>query len=192
MFRYVDRIEARLAVTPLPPKSIARTLLVALAAAWAVSIGRADSLMPGRPIMESLSTRDLGMDATCWSAAQDGMGRLLVGGDGLMVFNGSEWRTFPIPGSYCLRAIEADPTGRVWVGAINELGYFSPTRLGGYSYHSLVGFLPANFGPVGDVWKVFVEGRRVVFVTADRVLIWTGRGFEIFNLPGGRRLFASR
>lgn len=152
--------------------------------------GGASPLDPGCPIIAGFSTREIGGDAACWNAIQSRDGRLLVGSDGLTVFDGSSWRTFPIPGSYCLRALAQGSDGRIWAGAINEVGYFTSDRGGPFQYHSLVSKLPANIGPLGNVWYVFLDGKRVVYITNDRVLCWDGNQFEVTDLGGTRRLLA--
>ena len=43
---------------------------------------------------------------------------------------------------------------------------------------------------LGDVWQVFVSDNAAVFVTATTLLVWNGDGFQIFPMPGARRLLA--
>ncbi len=146
----------------------------------------------GLPILDNYSLREMGIAADCWTATQDHLGRLLVGSDGLTVYNGAEWRTYPVLGEGCLRAIAEDPQGRIWVGALDQVGYFTADPLGALNYHSLVPKLPANLGPLDDVWKVFLDGSCVVFVTKDDVLRWDGIRFSLIEMPGTRRLFAAQ
>jgi signal transduction histidine kinase/CheY-like chemotaxis protein/HPt (histidine-containing phosphotransfer) domain-containing protein len=144
----------------------------------------------GYPALQNYSSRQMGINASCWTATQDREGRLLVGTDGLTIYNGSDWRTAVIPNGQCLRAIVADPDGRVWVGALNEIGYFAVGRSGDWKYHSLVAQLPVGTTAVGDVWYAFLDRGKVVFVTNDRVFTWDGNRFDVISLPGARRLFA--
>jgi len=134
----------------------------------------------------------MGVEADCWTATQDQSGRLLIGTNGLTIYNGADWRTAALPDGDCVRAIAAAPDGRVWVGALNQVGYFTGGRSGDWRYHSLVDQLPPGTGQIHNVWYVFLDGSRVDFVTDDRILVWNGSRFDVIALPAGRRLFASQ
>ena len=70
-----------------------------------------------------------------------------------------------------VRGIAVDAAGRVWIGALNTIGYFETDRSGTYRFYDLTSRLPPGV-QVGAVWKVFLDGPRVIFISHDRILCW--------------------
>ncbi len=144
----------------------------------------------GRPIIAGFTARDTGGSNESWVTIQDERGVLYFGCFDVLSFDGEHWKHFPIPGSYAVTGLALGPAGRIWVGALNEIGYFDKTDEGLSAYHSLVRYLPDNARELGNVWQVIVHNEGAVFVTATSVLVWDGRTFQIYSMPGARRLFA--
>jgi signal transduction histidine kinase/CheY-like chemotaxis protein/HPt (histidine-containing phosphotransfer) domain-containing protein len=144
----------------------------------------------GRPIVTSYSARDMGGAAATWVSVQDESGILYFGTDEVITFDGERWSKYSVPGTYGVRSLAFGTNGRLWVGAVNEVGYFETTDKGLSDYHSLVGKLPEAARDFEDVWGVIPRGAGAVFVTQSRVLVWDGQAFKVFGLPGARRLQA--
>jgi signal transduction histidine kinase/CheY-like chemotaxis protein len=143
----------------------------------------------GLPLLENFPTKQLGTDETTWIVLEDKSGRLFVGGNRLHVFDGESWRSFPTGNTYALRAMALGDDGRIWAGAINEVGYFEEESLGNFKYHSLLSQLPKEQQLVGDIWGCAVIGRAVYFYCRDKVLRWDGADFQILPFAGTTRLF---
>jgi signal transduction histidine kinase/DNA-binding response OmpR family regulator len=147
----------------------------------------------GRPIIVNFTARDIGADVPCWTTVQDERGVLYFGGEQVLTFDGEIWRKYTVPGSYAVRGLAFGADGRLWVGAVNEIGYFERTEKGLSAFHSLVNFLPESERELGDVWQVFVHGKAgAVFVTTNSVLEWDGRSFRIYKTPPPRRVQATQ
>jgi signal transduction histidine kinase/CheY-like chemotaxis protein/ligand-binding sensor domain-containing protein/HPt (histidine-containing phosphotransfer) domain-containing protein len=145
----------------------------------------------GRPILTFFGPQDTGSGDIYWTTAQDARGVLYFGSDVVASFDGERWRRYSVPGSYAVRALAVSPSGRLWVGAMNEIGYFDPAGTGQLSaYHSLVPKLPPETPPLGDVWHAFAWQDGAVFVTRESVLVWDGRTFTQHRLEGARRIAA--
>lgn len=143
--------------------------------------------------MKTYGEREVGAPGIYWSMVQDERGVIYAGCHVVLSFDGERWRQHAVTGSYAVRALAVGAHGRLWVGAINEIGYFDRSPTGDLSaYHSLVNQLPPGTEELGDVWHVFVMGEHVVFVTAHAILIWDGTHFRIDRMPGTRRLPAMR
>lgn len=144
-------------------------------------------------MVKSYGPRETGGNGIYWSIVQDQNGVIYAGCDVVLSFDGERWRQYPVPGTYIVRALAVGPNGRLWVGAINDIGYFDRTALGELSkFRSLVPRLPPGTGELGDVWSVFAVGDGAVFVTAHAVLFWDGTNFTVRAMPGTRRLPAMR
>ncbi len=51
-----------------------------------------------------------------------------------------------------VRSIQIDKSGIIYVGAINEFGFFKPDSIGNLNYHSLSKLLPDSFRPSCPQW----------------------------------------
>lgn len=164
-------------------------LIVSLGLAGHLLLGAWTDKSAGLPLLGHFSAKDLGSSETRWIVLEDKYGRLFVAGDGLQVFDGQSWRSFPVGLSYQLMALAFGDDGRMWAGAINEVGYFAEESLGGFKYHSLISHLPKNQQLIGEVWGCAQVGRIAYFVCRDKVLRWDGTSFKILPFAGQSRLF---
>jgi len=173
--------------------TVSRTLLVAAltfsAALGSIPAARGEE---GRPILVNYSARDTGSGIECWFATQDERGVLYFGSYDLVRFDGERWSRYPVPGSYGIRGISFGANGKLWVGAVNEIGYFDRQEKGLSSFHSLVDLLPEDARDFGDVWQAFAFKDGAIFVSNSSVMIWDGSHFAVHPMPGARRLQGMR
>jgi signal transduction histidine kinase/CheY-like chemotaxis protein len=143
----------------------------------------------GLPWMEHHSARNLGTEAMHLCVAEDKLGRLFVGSYELLVFDGASWKTYPAGKAVGIRTMRYGPDGRLWVGALNEIGYFTEPSTGNFQYHSLLAHLPENERQVGHIWGVGVVGSQVYFIGREKLYRWDGHVFQTWSYPGASRLF---
>lgn len=135
----------------------------------------------------------LGREARAWAVTQDAAGRILVGADSLLTFDGDRWEKRPLNDSYAIRALAAEDNGRIWVGGVNELGYFTPAPDGSLRYTTLRPSLPPSLpAPLGDIWSVFTIQGGAVFFTESHVLRYRHQQWDVWPFPGSRRLHGMR
>ena len=159
-----------------------------LCAAWlAFALPQNGRCEEGRPIATGYTSRDTGISGFSWSTVQDGSGMLYFGCDQVFTFDGDRWAHYPVPGSYAVRALALGSQGRLWVGAVNEVGYFDRTEQGLSAYHSLVENLPEGARELGNVWQVFARAGGAAYVTASSVLVWDGAALTSYPVPGSGR-----
>ena len=156
---------------------------------WAGLFGAWQDRTAGQPVVEKFSAAELGTDAINWTVIQDKFGRLFVGSNQLHVFDGQAWQAFPVPNVYGLRTLAFGDDGKLWAGAINEIGYYEEEGLGQFKYHSLVPHLPKEESLVGNVWACVPVGRNIYFFCQDRLLCWDGSAFRVWHFIGKTRLF---
>ena len=143
----------------------------------------------GLPWMEHISARSLGTDTLHLFVSQDSLGRVYVGSQGLLVHDGIAWKQFPAGGSSGVRTAQPGPDGFLWIGALNEIGYFSEPSTGHFEYHSLLGHLPENERQVGHIWGVGLVGQYVYFIGREKLYRWDGRAIQTWAYPSSVRLF---
>ncbi len=139
--------------------------------------------------VEHHSARELGTEAQQWFLKQDKLGRLFVGGVGLLVFDGQSWITYSIEKSRGVRTLQFGEDGRMWVGGLNEMGYLTEPSIGDFHYHSLLEYLPEKERLIGEIWGSGLVGSSVFFISREKIYHWDGIRFRILNFPSTSRLF---
>lgn len=125
--------------------------------------GRAQNTI-GIPTIVNYSRQDYSAGNQNAYIAQDSKGILyFANNNGLLSFDGTYWRTFPLPNKTVVRSIAVGHQDRIYVGGQEELGYFSPNASGELVYTSLKPLLDKKDYDFADVWNVTVFGDRVFF-----------------------------
>ncbi|WP_438481070.1 ATP-binding protein [Oleiharenicola lentus] len=137
-----------------------------------------------------VGTDTVGESLPKWDVTQDRLGRIFTGDNSLHVFDGQAWKSFPVPGSRSLRPLVFDRDGRLWTGALNEMGYFEETSLGVFEYRSLVHHLTPEDRQPGDIWGCYLVGKNVYFIGKTKIFRWDGTAFQTWDFPGNFRLFS--
>ena len=185
-------------LSPLKASGIRRACLAIFAPSLLWLNGAICTLTPSLawaiapPDVRVFSAPGIGTDGTCWTTVQTPDGVLHFGSNSLLSFDGANWRQEEINGAFGFRSLDLAPDGRLWAGATDEIGWFERQPTGNWSYHSLSQFLPAEHRKLGGVWHVFAEEHGAVFVTAEMILRWDGKNFQVWSMPGGKRITAAR
>lgn len=123
---------------------------------------------------------------------QDKRGVVYFGGDSLWSYDGARWTHSPIAGAYAVKGLDFGEDGRLWASAAGEMGWFQRADSGPWKFHSLRQNLPPEHAEPGEIWSVWAEHGGAIFVSADKVFRWNGKRFEIWSMPGARRLASMR
>ena len=147
----------------------------------------------GVPLLLTYTARETGSLATNRCALTTRNGRLLLGQDGLLSFDGETWQSLPIPAGHPVRCLTEDDTGRIWVAGDDLLGYLTFQADGGPQFHSVLDRLPPEHRAIGGVSAVFaLPQNSVVAVTENRVIRLQANRVQVWPLPAARRLTAWR
>lgn len=82
---------------------------------------------------------------------------------GLLSFDGTYWRTYPLPNKTVVRSLAVGKNNRIYIGGQEEFGFFSPSANGELVYTSLKSLLSKKDYDFADVWNVSVLGDKVFF-----------------------------
>lgn len=85
---------------------------------------------------------------------------------GLLEFDGVEWNTYPIHNAKT-RAVKTGHDGRIYIGGMEQFGYFIPNHLGGLEYICLSDSLSPNVN-IGVIWNILLDKDRVYFQSDRR------------------------
>ena len=152
-------------------------LLACLLACLAALPGRAAET--GLPSVSAYQPRDYGAQSQNWAIVQDLRGLMYVGnGEGVLEFDGVRWRLIPTPNRTPVRSLAMDADGRIYVGAVGEVGYLAPDAGGQMRYVSLNARLESAHTRFAEVWRIHPTSAGVYFFTRECIFLITKEGLH--------------
>lgn len=129
----------------------------------------------GMPKVVNYSRAEYKGGIQSWAITQDAYNRLYVANnEGLLVYDGTTWQKFSLPNKTILRCLKFGTDGKLYAGAQNEFGYFTPDAVGRLRFVSLKHKLPENEKNFADVWDVEIGNNSVFYRTNKHI-------FELTN-----------
>ncbi|MGZ3754674.1 MAG: ligand-binding sensor domain-containing protein [Mucilaginibacter sp.] len=108
-----------------------------------------------------------------WSVTRDENGIMYFGNaDGLLSFDGRYWQLYRMPHRLIVRCVATDHKGKIYAGAFGEFGFWETNSKGMLTYHSLVQLVPKKYIPNEEIWKIYVDGERVLFQSFGSIYIY--------------------
>lgn len=146
-------------------------LLITLCCAWFIFPFPAHSQNTiGIPTIVNYNRQVYNAGRQNWNVIQDSSGILYFANNtGLLSFDGTFWRTYPLPNETIVRSLALGKQNRIYIGGQEEFGYFSPSDNGELVYTSLKKLLAKKDYDFADVWNVFVLKDRVFFRSNRRL-----------------------
>jgi len=148
----------------------------------------------GDLIINNYSTHEYDAHLQNWATVQDTNGILYFGnGNGILQYDGASWNLITLPEYTLCRSLDIDNKGRIYVGAINDLGYLEPDSTGKVKYTSLVNKIKKENRDFQDVWflrcidnDVWFSTYKYLFRLRDgKIKTWKTEkhfsGFAVFN-----------
>ncbi|MFH6998403.1 triple tyrosine motif-containing protein [Flavobacterium sp. FlaQc-57] len=120
-----------------------------------------------------------------WNIGQDKNGNLyFANNNGLLQFDGSSWRKYPLPNLTSVRCLKIDDSGKIYVGGYNEFGYFQPDTKGRLKYTSLAKKVDNKKIKIIDfIWKIHTLNNQVIFQSFARAYIFKDGKLSILKAP---------
>jgi signal transduction histidine kinase/CheY-like chemotaxis protein len=146
----------------------------------------------GRPLISVFTEADLKTTAMGWAMVEDDEQIIHFGCNSLVSFDGDHWSSDRADDTYAIRGLDLAPDGRIWACGVDQIGWYARDRSHRWGFHSLNSRLPEGERTPGEMWKAFATEEGALFVSADKLYFWDGKGFKILALPGARRLTAMR
>jgi len=133
----------------------------------------------GNPSVRTFLPRDYGAQSQNWAIVQAPDGLIYVGnGEGVLEYDGVRWRLIPTPNRTPVRSLALDAHGRIYVGAVGEVGYLAPDALGRMAYVPLNPRLDPAHTRFAEVWKIHPCAAGVYFFTREFIFLLTPDGFR--------------
>ena len=129
----------------------------------------------GFKYFRNYSKKDYDHHAQNWCITQDADGIIFVGNlGGVLEYDGVSWRLIEVTHLTAL-ALTSDPSGTIYVGGSNELGFLSPDPTGNLRYESLLNRLEEKPLDFGDIKQAFAAPDGIIYFRAANFLFrWDG------------------
>nr|MBC7611905.1 transcriptional regulator [Pseudopedobacter sp.] len=133
-----------------------------------------------------------------WAITQDEYGIFYFGNsEGLLSFDGKFWQTHQIPHHLIVRSVAADKKGKIYTGGYGEFGYWSYDSKAILRYHSLTALVKDQTKLNNEIWKIYIDGDRVIFQSFANIFIYKNNTIDIvegsesflFLFKVGKRFF---
>lgn len=147
----------------------------------------------GAPVISTYEFQPTRAKGEIWAFCHGDNGQIWIGTDELFLFNGTERKRVNLPPeTYAVRALVRDKQGRIWVGSIGEIGYVEQDPTGEWQFYSLKKQLEADgLGNILDIWSAYDTPDGIVFIEAQRIIRWSGKHFESWELSGPNPQFVT-
>ncbi len=135
----------------------------------------------GRPMVRVYGPVEVAGNSQIWAMVQDSRGVIYAGAGGAVLeYDGASWRRIALSSLYGVaRSMDIDDHDRIYVGAVNELGYLAPDRGGELKFVSLREKLPPSERDMEVVWRTFVTPEGVVYQSQSALYRWHDGTFTI-------------
>jgi ligand-binding sensor domain-containing protein len=136
----------------------------------------------GIPNIINYSRQSYGAGSQNWGIVQDRNGIMYIANNqGLLTFDGSYWRKYPLPNQTIVRSVALGEKNRIYVGGQSEFGYFSPAANGELVYTSLMDLLPEQESVFTDIWNIGLYKGRVFFRSYKKILEYDQKKIIVHN-----------
>jgi ligand-binding sensor domain-containing protein/DNA-binding CsgD family transcriptional regulator len=143
----------------------------------------------GVPAIKNYTHTAYNASTDIWDVNQDQNGILYLGNnDGLLSFDGSYWKIYPLPNKGAVKALAIDKEGKIFVGGQDEVGYFSPDEHGVLKFHSIKNLLPQVARQFADILSIVVYRDEVFFRTVECIFEYNYQTMKTYDAPGGWRM----
>ncbi len=89
--------------------------------------------------------------------------------EGLLSFDGTYWKTYPLPNKTIVRSVAIGKDNRIYVGGQDDFGYFTPDKNGRLVYKSLKTFLSQKDFFCSDIWNTVAYGDDIFFRSKEKI-----------------------
>lgn len=148
-------------------------VVAALCAALAPCVVPA-RLPEGRPPLQAFAP-DLDVYPQNFAIAVDDRARVYVGNaDGVLIYDGADWRRVAVGNGDIVRSLAHDGAGRIYVGGYDAFGWIEETDTGRFLYRELSGRWSGDLDGVrfADIWHIAATPERVDFVALEHLFTW--------------------
>lgn len=121
-----------------------------------------------------------------WAVTQDDRGIIYAANyDGILEYDGEEWRLIPTPSSKYVRSLATAEDGTVYAGTSGDFGMLQPDSMGVMRYVSLYDRIPDSYRGFKDVWSTLSTSAGMYFQSNERLFRWDGSSITAWESEEG-------
>jgi len=136
---------------------------------------------PGLPLIEKFDNIYLYDRPRCFDVSQGENGKMyIVNGTGLLEFDGNHWRLSRLLELNSVRALSIHHD-KIYIGAQNELGYFTFDAYGRKSFHSLKNNLDSVYNDFEAISSIEKLDSNIYFLSKKYLFQWNGNAFKVWK-----------
>lgn len=133
-----------------------------------------------------------------WSITKDKNGLMYFGNaEGLLTYDGKYWQQYKMPNRQIVRSVATGNDGLIYTGSFGEFGYWNYENKQ-LKYNSLISLIPKPHKLTDEVWKIYVNGKRIIFQSFSTIYIYENKKIKVVKATNpflflhqvGNRLFA--
>lgn len=118
-----------------------------------------------------------------WSIAKDNSQVMYFGNaQGLLTYDGRYWQQYAMLDNQIVRSVATAADGTIYSGAYGELGYWKVLNRQ-MRYTSLTHLLPKGHRITEEIWKIYVDGNRVLFQSFSAIYIYQDGKINVIKAP---------
>ena len=133
------------------------------------------------PIIQNFSTEDYLAGTHNWNIASAHQRIYFANNNGLLEYNGNDWRLHRLPNESIMRSVEVDERGRIYVGGQDEIGYYFPGKNGELVFHSIRQDIPEEHRSLEDVWDIMAVDEKIFALSINKVFIFDSTKVDVFD-----------
>lgn len=127
----------------------------------------------GYPLSETFLPKQYKGSTQNWAICENEDGLIYVGNrDGLLEFDGVNWRRILAVGEYVVRSLLKGADGHVYLGKTNDFGYLIEDSIQAVGFQSLTHLLPDSVRNYQDIWSIQELGDKIYFQAAKWLFIY--------------------
>ncbi len=105
--------------------------------------------------------------------------------EGLLSFDGSHWKNYPLPNRNVINSLAIGNDDKIYVGGLDEFGFFSPDKNGTLAYTSLKNLLPENSNTFSDCWNIVAHGSDIFFRAMEKIVQYNNKLLSVYPSDAG-------
>ncbi len=138
----------------------------------------------GNFYFKNYAIRDYKAAAQNWGVLQDQYGNMVfANGDGVLIYDGKKWTVVETPTQSVIRSMAKDSRGRIYIGALDDIGFIDSAPSGKPVYVSLLEKLNPNLHKMGNIWATHVHGDLIYFEAETGLFTWNSERFTFLPWP---------
>lgn len=134
-----------------------------------------------KPMATNYTSRQFKANNQNWDCDQDSEGVMYFGNnDGLLIFDGSRWECYPVPGHYIVRSVFVD-SDKVYAGSYQQFGYFLRDEFGKMRYTSISDSINQSFFKDDEIWRIKRCNDYIIFQSFRSLFVYDGSQVKVYS-----------